>query len=59
MLKKDMPRVAAIYELEGGILFILNRKKASLDAYNAAVRYNPKNPENIRMRNLLREGIKN
>jgi hypothetical protein len=49
----DAPQVAATYELEGGIYFLQKKFKESLDSYRTAAKYNPKNPETIRMRNLL------
>lgn len=51
--EKDAPQIAAAYEIEGGIYFLQKKLPEALDAYRVAAKYNPKNPETIRMRNLL------
>jgi tetratricopeptide (TPR) repeat protein len=56
-LKKMVPQVAAVYELEGGVYFLQRQYKRALDSYRLAARYNPRNPENIRMRDLLEERL--
>lgn len=55
VLKSMVPQVAAVYELEGGIFFIKKQYYDALGSYRLAARYNPKNPENIRMRDMLED----
>lgn len=52
-IKNKVPQVSAVYELEGGIYFLKKNYKKALESYRLAARYNPKNPEVIRMRDLL------
>ena len=58
-VKETVPQVAAVYELEGGIFFLQQRYPAAYDSYSAAVRYNPKNLENIRMKELCKKKMEN
>lgn len=55
-LQKESPQLAAPYEIEGGIYVMQKKLPEALDAYRAAARINPRNPETIRMRNYL-EGM--
>ena len=57
-VKETVPQVSAVYELEGGIFYLLKKFSAAFDSYSAAVRYNPKNLEIIRMRNICNERMK-
>lgn len=58
-LKKMVPQVSAVYELEGGVYYFKKKYKKALGSYRLAARYNPKNPEVIRMRDLLEEKLRN
>lgn len=58
VLKSMVPQVSTVYELEGGIYFIQKDYAKALGSYRLAARYNPKNPENIRMRDLLEDWFK-
>jgi tetratricopeptide (TPR) repeat protein len=51
------PQLAAAYELEGGIYYVQKKFKEALDAYTIATRINPKNPQAVRMRDLLEEQL--
>ena len=51
------PQLAAAYELEGGIYYVQKKFKEALDAYTIATRINPKNPQSVRMRDLLEEQL--
>ncbi|MBC7692647.1 MAG: hypothetical protein H7222_12875 [Methylotenera sp.] len=57
-LEKDVPQLAAIHELQGGIYYIQKKFKESLDAYSIAAHHNPKNSEAVRMRNALEISLK-
>jgi tetratricopeptide (TPR) repeat protein len=57
-VKETVPQVSAVYELEGGIFYLLHKYSAALDAYSAAVRYNPKNLDNIRMKEICQKKVK-
>jgi hypothetical protein len=39
--------------MEGGIYYLQRKYPDALDAYRLAVRYNPRNAEAIRMRDML------
>ena len=52
-LKSVAPQISTIYQLEGGIFYIQRSYQDALDSYRQAIRYNPKNAEAIRMRNML------
>lgn len=56
-LKKMVPQVAAVYELEGGIFFLQSKFHDALKSFRLAARYNPRNPEIIRMRDLLEDRL--
>ena len=55
--EKQTPQVAAVYELQGGVYYLQKRFKEALDAYTTAAKFNPKNLESIRMRNVLRASL--
>lgn len=59
-IKKQLPQISIIYEMEGGIYYLQRRYQDALDVYRLAIRYNPKNVEALRMRDLLEKtfGIK-
>lgn len=52
-VQKDLPQLAAAYEIEGGAYVMQKRLPEALDAYRIAARINPRNPETLRMRNYL------
>jgi tetratricopeptide (TPR) repeat protein len=52
-VQKVFPELAASYEIEGGIYFLMKQFKSALDAYRQALRFNSANPDALRMRNLL------
>ncbi len=52
-VEKLAPALAASYELEGGIFYLQKKYKEALDAYSIAARYDPRDAEAVRMRNLL------
>jgi tetratricopeptide (TPR) repeat protein len=52
-LEREAPYLSAIYELQGGILYMQKKYSDALDAYGTAVKLNPKNTETIRMRNMI------
>ena len=57
-VRETVPQVSAVYELQGGIFYLMKRYSAAFDSYSAAVRYNPKNLENIRMKEICSEKMK-
>jgi tetratricopeptide (TPR) repeat protein len=52
-LEKEAPQISITYELQGGIYYLQKKYPDSLDAYRLAVRYNPRNAEALRMRDML------
>ncbi|MEQ1875611.1 MAG: hypothetical protein ABL958_03130 [Bdellovibrionia bacterium] len=56
-IKRLAPQVSAIYELEGGIYYLTQRFQDALDSYRMAVRYNPRNAEALRMKNLIEDSF--
>jgi len=48
-IKNEIPSVATVHELEGGILLLRGDYRAAVDAYRLAVKYNPENVEAARM----------
>ena len=56
-IKKQAPQVSAIYELEGGIYYLQQRFQDALDSYRTAVKYNPRNAEALRMKNLIEDSF--
>jgi tetratricopeptide (TPR) repeat protein len=52
-VEKLAPMLAASYELEGGIYYLQKKYKDALDSYTLAAKYNPRNSESVRMRNML------
>ena len=57
-IKKEAPQLAATYEIEGGIFYLQKKYKESMDSYNIASKYNPKNPDTTKMRALLQKMLK-
>jgi hypothetical protein len=57
-IKDTVPQVSAVYELQGGVFFLLQKYSAAFDSYSAAVRYNPKNLENIRMKEMCQKKMR-
>lgn len=59
-VEKQAPQISTIYELQGGIYYLQRKFPDALDAYRLAVRYNPRNAEALRMRDMLEKtfGIK-
>jgi tetratricopeptide (TPR) repeat protein len=56
-IKRNAPQVSAIYELEGGIYYLQQRYQDALDSYRLAVKYNPRNGEALRMKNLIEDSF--
>ncbi len=56
-IKEKSPNIAAVYELEGGSLFVQSKRKESLDAYKQAFKINPKNVDTKRMIDLLEKNL--
>lgn len=56
-IEKGNPQLAAAYELEAGIYYLKKQYKQALDAYTLAARYNVKNLDSIRMRNMLEQSL--
>jgi tetratricopeptide (TPR) repeat protein len=54
-LELQAPQVAAIYELEGGLYYLLGRYQDALDNYRKSYLYNPKSSQSMRMKNLLEQ----
>jgi tetratricopeptide (TPR) repeat protein len=54
-LEEKMPFISSIYEIKGGIYFLQKNYGAALEAFNLALKYNPKNIESRRMKNALLE----
>lgn len=52
-LKADYPDMAAVFEMEAGVLFLMNRFDDSFDAFNQAAALNPNNYETRNMRDIL------
>jgi hypothetical protein len=52
-LEKEAPQISITYEMQGGIYYLLKKYPDALDAYRLAVRYNPRNAEALRMRDML------
>lgn len=48
-VKKQLPLVSAVHELEGGILLLKGDYRSSVDAYRLAVKLNPENTEAAKM----------
>lgn len=54
-LKKQIPMVASVHELEGGIFLLKRKYREALDAFRLALKYNPENVEAAKViRNLER-----
>jgi tetratricopeptide (TPR) repeat protein len=56
-VKRQAPQVSAVYELEGGIFYLQQRFQDALDSYRLAVKYNPRNAEALRMKNLIEDSF--
>ena len=54
-VEMQFPQIAASYEIEGGIHFLKKDYNQALDAYRTAIRLNPRNPNAIRMRDILEQ----
>ncbi len=52
-LEKEAPQISITYEMQGGIYYLLKKYPDALDAYRLSVRYNPRNAEALRMRDML------
>jgi len=57
-LQVKEPKLAAIYELQGGIYYLREDLPRALDAYQMAVRYNPKNNESLTMKRYIEQKLK-
>jgi len=55
-IKAQTPQIAAVYELEGGIYYLLGKYQDALDSYRLAVRYNPHSNEAVKMVRLIEKG---
>lgn len=53
VLEKEAPQISITYELQGGVYYLQRKYSDSLDAYRLAIRYNPRNAEALRMRDML------
>ncbi len=56
-IEKIAPRIAATYELQGGIFYIKRKYQEALDSFRTAVKYNPLNSESMRMINLIEKSF--
>lgn len=54
-LEEKTPYISTIYELKGGVYFLQKNYAAALEAFNLALKYNPKNMEARRLKNALLE----
>ncbi len=52
-LEKEAPQISITYEMQGGIYYLQKKYPDSLDAYRLSIRYNPRNAEALRMRDML------
>lgn len=59
-LEKEAPQISITYEMQGGIYYLQKKYPDALDAYRLSIRYNPRNAEALRMRDMLENkfGIK-
>ena len=57
-VQKEAPQLAATYEIEGGIFYLQKKYQNALNAYEQAIKMNPKNMESIKMRSLLETALK-
>jgi tetratricopeptide (TPR) repeat protein len=55
--EKELPHLAASYELEGGIYYLQKKYREALDAYSLASSYHPKNPQTLQMKNYLEKSL--
>jgi tetratricopeptide (TPR) repeat protein len=56
-IEREAPQLAAVYELQGGVYYLMNRYREALDAYSLAAKLNPANPQITRMRQVLETAL--